>query len=379
MDSQKLDAFAHKPPVVLLALLLVAAAGFAAVHRLVNRFSSRQRVLAAQIYYQGLDAQHRQNLAAAITDFRTALSYDPVNYACELSLAKALVADARFDEARTYLASLADRAPQDGDVNLELARLAARDGRFDDAVLHYHRAVYGLWSADPDSSRRGARLELVDYLLQHGRRMDALAELIASAANLPPDPALHLRIADRFLQVEDFPSALDQYRQVLRLDHNRSAAYLGAGKAAFSLGQYPAAQHYLQDALARGLQDAQAAGMLTTANLVLASDPARPNLTPPERRARIFAAFQQAGVRAQQCLQSQAANENADLRQLYAHWTTLDRAMRANARRADAGTLVDAMDTATRIEQLAATQCGQPQGLDLALLLIARNREGAER
>ena len=379
MDSQKLDAFAHKPPVVLLVLLLVAAAGFAAVHRLVNRFSSRQRVLAAQIYYQGLAAQHRQNLAAAIIDFRTALSYDPANYACELSLAQALVADARFDEARTYLASLADRAPQDGDVNLELARMAARDGRFDDAVLHYHRAVYGLWSADPDSSRRGARLELVDYLLEHGRRMDALAELIASAANLPPDPALHLRIADRFLQVEDFPSALDQYRQVLRLDYNRSAACLGAGKAAFSLGRYPAAEHYLQEAFARGVQDAPAAGMLATASLVLATDPTRPNLTPAERRARIFAAFQQAGARAQQCLQSQGTNENPELRQLHAHWTTLELGMRANARRAAAGTMVNAMDTVTRIEQLAAAQCGQPQGLDLALLLIARNREGAER
>ena len=91
MDSRKLEAFAHKPPAVLLALLALAVIAFAAVHRLVNRFGSRQRVLAAQIYYQGLDAQRHQNLEAAIIDFRTALSYDPENYVYELSLAKALI------------------------------------------------------------------------------------------------------------------------------------------------------------------------------------------------------------------------------------------------------------------------------------------------
>jgi hypothetical protein len=53
--------------------------------------------------------------------------------------------------------------------------------------------------------------------------------------------------------------------------------------------------------------------------------------------------------------------------------------MSHDARRADASTLDDAMDTVIRIEQTAQAQCGQAQGLDLALLLIARNREGAER
>ena len=157
MNSHKLDALVHRPLVVLLVLLVLAAFAFAAVHRLVNRFGLRQRVLGAQIYYHGLDAQRHQNPATAIADFR---------------------------EARAYLATLAERAPQDGDVNLELARLAARDRDSDDAILHYHRAIYGLWSADPDSNRRRARLELVDYLLQQGQRMNAQAELIALAANV---------------------------------------------------------------------------------------------------------------------------------------------------------------------------------------------------
>jgi tetratricopeptide (TPR) repeat protein len=390
MDSKKLDEFAHKPPVVLAALLVVAICGFVAVHRLVNRFTSRQGVLAAQIFYQGLSAQRNGNLDAAIIDFRTALSYAPDNYTYELSLAKALILSGqygkdRYEEARSYLANLAERAPQDGEVNVQLARLAARDGNYDAALRYYHRAIYGLWSADPDGNRRRTRLELVDFLLRHDQKMEAQAELIASAATLPPDAALHLHIADRFLAAGDFQDALDQYRQVISLDPKNPAAYVGAGKAAFTLGQYRTAQRYLQSAMDIGAHDEQTVNALETAKLVLDSDPSPPNLPAEERRRRIQAAFQQAGDRIVLCLQKQSVDQDStasppdSLHQLRAHWLELEPQIASHARRADAATLADAMDTVIRIEQVTASQCGQPEGLDLALLLIARNREGTER
>jgi hypothetical protein len=37
------------------------------------------------------------------------------------------------------------------------------------------------------------------------------------------------------------------------------------------------------------------------------------------------------------------------------------------------------MDVVFQIEQQAAQDCGQPTGLDEALLLIANNREGGDR
>ncbi len=385
MDSSKLDAFAHRPSVVLAALLVVATVAFAAVHRLSNRFSSRQHVLAAQVFYQGLAAQRSGNLENAATDFRAALSYQPDNYTYELSLAKALVATRHYDEARAYLASLAESAPQDGDVNLALARLAVQDSKYDDAVRYYHRAIYGLWSSDPDANRRRTRLELVDFLLQHDQRMEAQAELIASVATLPPDPALHLHIADRFFRAGDFHDALAQYRQVVRLDRRNADAHLGAGRAAFDLGQYRSAQRYLQTAIDLGTQEPMAVDMLKTATLVLQSDPSRPDLPAAERRRRIGAAFQQAGDRALHCMEKLSMDQNSaeaasdPLREVRAHWLELEPEMRNEARRAGATTLVDAMDTVGRIEQITASRCGEPEGLDLALLLIARNREGAER
>ena len=384
MDFKKLDGIAHKPPVVLAALLLIATFGFAAVHRLVNRFESRQGVLAAQLFYRGLSEQRNKNFETAIADFRAALSYDPNNYTYELSLAKALIASQRYTEADSYLESLAERAPQDGDVNLLLARLAAHDSKYDEAILRYHRAIYGLWSSDPDTNRRRTRLEFVDFLLQHDHRMEAQAELIASAASLPPESQIHLAVADGFLRAQDYQDALNQYRQVIQLDHENTLAHLGAGKAAFELGQYRTAEHYLQAAFDRHAQDDDARRMLEIANLVLSSDPARPNLTAGERRARIVAAFQQAGERASRCLESHVGDQNSaaaadSLRELYARWVELEPKMRHQAFRADGGTLNDAMENVIGIEQVAQQRCGEPQGFDLALLLIARNREGAER
>jgi hypothetical protein len=37
------------------------------------------------------------------------------------------------------------------------------------------------------------------------------------------------------------------------------------------------------------------------------------------------------------------------------------------------------MDIVFQIEQQAANDCGEPQGLDQALLLISRNREAADQ
>jgi hypothetical protein len=95
-------------------------------------------------------------------------------------------------------------------------------------------------------------------------------------------------------------------------------------------------------------------------------------------------AFDQAGDRAAQCLESEAIDQSsasaADLlRELRAQWVVLEPKMHHDAIRADSTTLDDAMDNVIRIEQVTEQLCGKAQGLDLALLLIGRNREGAER
>jgi len=130
------------------------------------------------------------------------------------------------------------------------------------------------------------------------------------------------------------------------------------------------------------VHDQQAEDMLKIANAVLESDPFRSNLTAGERRRRIVTAFQQAGERAQECIDRAQALANAPalntLQALRTQWMEMKPKVRAG-RVADSVTLDDAMDIVIRIEQTAQTLCSDAQGVDLALLLIARNREGAER
>jgi tetratricopeptide (TPR) repeat protein len=384
MNWTSVIKFAHKPAVVLVALLLIAVLGFVTVGRLVRAFDSRQRTIAAEMYHRGLIDRNNRDFKLAANHFRTALSFDRNNYVYQLNLAESLASlGNNYDEqARTYLLNLWDRAPQDGQVNLELARLSANKNQLDDAIRYYHNAIYGIWKDSTGGSRRQTRLELVDFLLAHNEKTQAQSELIASAASLPPDPAAHARIAERLMRVNDYTDALSQYRAVLDIDHKNSDALRGAGQAAFLLGDFRTAQRYLQSAKEHGSQDPEADHMLQTADLVLRNDPFRRKLSDQERRQRTIAAFNQAGLRLQDCAQQKGDGLNTPgtpLQSLNAQWTKLKPKVASSYRSGNSEIAETAMDLVFQIEQQSAQLCGQPTGLDEALLRIAGNRDGADR
>ncbi|HZQ68019.1 MAG TPA: tetratricopeptide repeat protein [Terriglobales bacterium] len=384
MNWSRANSFVQKPPAVLLILSLAAVLGFIVVGRLVRAFDSRQRTIAADMYHRGLTDRRNRDLKLAANHFRAALSFDRNNFAYQLNLAESLAALGKDhdDQARTYFLNLWDRAPQNGQVNLELARLAAHDNQLDEALRYYHNAIYGIWDDPSGASRRQTRLELVDFLLAHNENAQAKAELIASAAGLPPDPAPHSHIAERLLRANDYNDALGQYRAVLELDHKNADAMRGAGQAAFLLGDFRTAQRYLQQAREHGVHDDAAGQMLQTADLVLRNDPFRRRLSDKERRQRILTAFSRAGQRLQDCAQQKGEDldtSGTPLQSLHSQWTQLKPGV---ARAYDSGhsdIAETAMDLVFQIEQQTARDCGPPTGLDQALLLIANNRDGADR
>ena len=386
MNWARANQFTHKLPVVLVVLSLIAIAGFIAVGRLVSAFDSRQHTIAAEMYHRGVIDRNNNDFKLATNHFRAALSFDRNNFIYQLNLAESLAALGKDhdDQARTYLLNLWDRAPQDGNVNLQLARLAANQNQLDEALRYYHNAIYGIWNDSTGASRRKTRLELVDFLLAHQEKAQAQSELIASAASLPPDPAAHASIADRLMQVQDYSDALAQYRAILELDRKDVKAMRGAGEAAFNLGEFRTAQHYLQAAKERGLNDEPTMQLLETSELILRSDPFRRKLTDQERRERTLAAFDRAGQRLQEC--ALTIGENLDsptsgtpLHDLYQRWSGLKGRVRHAYVGGSSEVAEDAMDIVFQIEQRAAEQCGEPIGLDRALLLIGNNREGADR
>ena len=64
-----------------------------------------------------------------MSELRTALLYSRDNYSYQLNLAEALLGEGRRDEASAYLVNLWEREPENGQVNLELAYIAAQKRR----------------------------------------------------------------------------------------------------------------------------------------------------------------------------------------------------------------------------------------------------------
>jgi tetratricopeptide (TPR) repeat protein len=385
-------------PAVLLLLTFAAAAAFAAVSHLVTRFNANQQARARRLYTQGIADTNASRYAEAIDAFRAALVCDPANSQYQLSLARALrdSGDPRhLDEAESYLAALWQRTPEDGTINLALGRVAARRGAIDDAIRYYHNAIYGVWTSDADAYRRKARLELIDFLLQQNARGQAESELIALATFLPADPSLHFQAAQLFAQAQDYSNALSQYEDVIRLerglDRGNAEAFAGAGAAAFHEGRYRTAQRYLHEAVTSNPEDANSRQRYDQATLILEADPFVHRISDAERNRRIEAAFTKAGDRLLACTKSKGIDLNQaplasdtssapnSLPVLTSRWTAMKPDLRRMRSPAETDLPDTIMDLVFQIEQQTAVECGDPQGTDLALLLISRDRQAADQ
>jgi tetratricopeptide (TPR) repeat protein len=373
---------AQREALVSLVLAAIAIAAFAAVLGLTTRFHSWQASLAERMYGRGEHDLEAGRAARAVEDFRSALAFDRDNSVYQFRLAQALEAEGQLDQAESYLINLWERQPQNGRVNMQLARLAVRRDARNQALRYYHNAIYGIWDSQPDENRRAARLELVEFLCQTNARAQVQSELIAMQAGLPPDPQLHLKVANLFLKIDDYENALAQFRQVLQLDHGNLEAEAGAGEAAFELGRYRTGVRYLESAVAANPKEEELRKKLEIGNLILESNPFRPSLSIEERRRRVQNAFRAASARLKHCRQTRGQSigdgaADSFMEKLNNQQTRLRAKLRPRALD-DPDFQESVMDFVFEVEE-QTTGCGSPTGLDQALVLIGRNREGAER
>jgi tetratricopeptide (TPR) repeat protein len=359
-----------------MALSAAAIAFFFAVLALSQFFESHQRARADEYFQQGTLDLRNHHPHLAVNHFHAALTYSRDSYSIQLSLAQALLALNRTEEALQYLTNLWQREPENGMVNFELARIYAEKSDATQALRYYHNAIYAIWDQNQDSIRRSARLELINFLLSRQMHGQAESELIALQSNLPQDPELIAKVGDLFMQVPDYERALTLFVRSLKLKHQNSDALAGAGHAAYELGQYKTSEHYLKSAVAANPSDSASAQLLQTARLVMQIDPYNMRLSAFQRSANVKDAVQTAAARLSVCIANKptASSGMAGLQALNSRLSQLKPKLRRSV--VDSDTVDEAMGLVFEIEQQTKGLCGPPTDKDLALLLISREQEG---
>lgn len=360
-------------PVVLALLSVLAVLFFLFVTGLSRAYHGQREALGDRWFNRGVADLNAKHFDAAVSNFRSALLYSRDNYFYQLNLAEALLGLGHTGEASAYLMNLWDREPENGLVNLELARIAAQQGRNDQAVRYYHDAIYATWSGDGKNQRRTARLELIELLLRLHSQAEAEAELIAFAENAGEDPAEQELIGGLFLRAQDYGRALAAFSSALKTDRHNPIALAGAGDAAFQLQRYPESQRFLQAAVAANPNSAQSADQLKTAEMVLRMDPYRRPISEAQRNRAAVDAFTVAGLRLKSCPVLPGPGSGPSLSD---RWSAMKPEITDTGLRRNPDLVDSAMDLVFRIERQTSDTCGTPSGPDLALLLIARLHEG---
>jgi tetratricopeptide (TPR) repeat protein len=234
----------------LVTLFAITAVLAVLTNFLYQSYASHQAELAQRWLARGEEALRNGKPQAAIDALRSALAYSPSQRSIEIELAEALASAGRIQEATVYFNALLESQQGSGLINLQLARLALRQGNESQAIDDYQRAIYGNWEGDGYVRRRTVRFELINYLIANHLMDQARSELLVASGNAPEDDiSIQLDIARRMEQAQDPSDAFRIYTTILQHHPSLQEALEGAGRTAFQMGRYLEAKRYLGRAM----------------------------------------------------------------------------------------------------------------------------------
>jgi tetratricopeptide (TPR) repeat protein len=192
---------------------------------------------------------------------------------------------------------------------------------------------------------------------------------------------LQTKVGYLLLRVKGYDDALKVFRQALLERPNFPAALAGAGECHFQNGDFARAERYLTRAVQQDPHLEHATDLLDTTQAVLNLDPFNPRLSSSERARRAVLVFNTAFTRLENCAAAKRIDLKAaggdPLQVLYERAAGLQPHARRSTLSRDSELLSQVMDAAFEIEQATQHICSEPQGQDLALLLLARQQGGA--
>lgn len=360
----------------LFILFLITVMLAVLTYSLFGSFSRHRDVLARRWRATGERALKAGHPKEAVDDLHSALEYAPDQRDLEIELAMALAAAGRNREAESYYNSLLETQPGNGLIHLQLARLAAREGNATLAEQHYQNALDGTWQGNGYLMRLSVRLELAGYLIGRKDYQRAQTELRTAAGNAPDITQTQLQIAGLMEQAQDPADALEIYRKQMRQRDAPIEAFEGAGRTAYALGHIGVAR----EALARAVDNRKFASQdkatrdsvlrtLENSVRILQLYP-DPNLNVRALAARILKDAKIARARLTSCFAS--ANAGGEMANLQSEWQQIPANLTVRALEQDPQLEQTTTSLVYDTEQQTAQVCGAPSGDDALLLKIAQ-------
>jgi len=368
-DNAERAAFIHHELLQLSLLMVAAVAAFFLTRAVAANNRDMSLRDAAEWHRRGQQALEAGHVDEAIDDFRRATVRNRTEESYVLSLSRALALGHDDEGARSVLMTLRESAPEDPDINLELARLAAHDQDLTGALRFYHNALYAPWPPELADARRRVRFELIQFLFAQHQTSRALSELLAVSNDLPDQSQAHLEVARLFSDANDYAHALEQFQSALRLEPDNGDALAGAGKSAFELGQIVLARTYLRRA-PDNLDDVAATRQIV--EQLLLADPLANRIGSAERRRRLTTGLDYVSQRLTMCLAGRSVGQKMN-DELTLRGQAEDFQVRLKRTPVlDQDTIESGVDLVARIARHLAEECGSASPLDRALMLISR-------
>jgi tetratricopeptide (TPR) repeat protein len=339
--------------------------------------------IAGSFYQTGNQRLATGDVQGAIESFRSATTNDHDNPEYMLALASALGKTDRIEEARQILARLRETAPENAEINLNLARLATRQNRISEAVRFYHNALFGIWPEKESTSRRvDVRRELSEYLLDNGDDERALSELLVLSSDVPNTEMNRFALGRMFLKAGDPQHALLELGRALQLNPKSGEASAEAGRASFALADYERAARYFEASVDFGENSSEVMELLEISRLVLARDPLARGVGSRERARRLVSNLDAVSAEVQACLDNGATVESAQ-----AELKDMQRRLqegqggrfRITALVQDSDEIVQGMLLIQKADLTRRSVCSETSVLDRALRLIIKKHGVGER
>jgi tetratricopeptide (TPR) repeat protein len=263
--------------ILALLIVIIALAGFFTFF-----YHSRRAGRAQEYFEEGNRLKAADRSQEAIERYRAALSISHSSRD-RFALAEALLGVGRLNEASIYLRELIREDANSGPYNLGLARIAAQQGKLQESVEYYRRAIYASWPERSARNRIQARIELVDTLGRFNQNPQSQAELLSIMAEMPKDNAIRIKVG-RLLLEYGLPKESSQVFQAIVKDSPRNAdAYDGLGRAELARDNYQNAQNAFKSALRLNPYNSLIQEQLSLTEQILSLDPTSRGLSRKQR------------------------------------------------------------------------------------------------